>query len=107
MFPKYREIQRPLLQELIRRGGSAKPTQVDSDGWTLYEAVAKHFNLSDADLAATVAERSGTAQRSKWQNMVRWARNDLRKAGHLRSSRYGEWTVTDEGWGFVNSRPPS
>jgi hypothetical protein len=95
MLPKYNEIQHPLLSELLRRGGAARPSDEDASGYDVYEALSRYFNLSDADQSMRIYE-NGKA-RPKWQNMVRWARNDLRKLGLLDSTRRGVWALTDAG----------
>lgn len=96
MFPKYQEIQEPLMGELLRRGGAARPSGKDTSGHTVYDTLALYFKLSDADLALRVFEENGAA-RSKWENMVRWARNDLRKRGLLDASQRGVWALSGRG----------
>lgn len=103
MFPKYREKQEPLLAELSRRGGKARPSDRDANGRTVYQALADHFNLSSADLAELIFERNGAA-RSKWENMVRWARNDLRKRNLLDGTRWGIWALSAVGDAFLQER---
>lgn len=96
MFPKYQEIQLPLLAELKKRGGKSRPSERNAEGKTLYDTLADIFDLS-ADLRlVNIFEKDGTP-RSKWENMVRWARNDLRKSGCLISPNRGIWEITDSG----------
>lgn len=96
MLPKYKEIQDPLLTEIQRRGGSTRPSEKDGNGLTVYEALASYFELTDEDLNEKVYEANG-AERPKWPNMVRWARNDLRKRGLLDGSRHGVWALSEKG----------
>lgn len=110
MLPKYEEIEIPLLAELHARGGRSRPKQRDSRGRTVYEALAQYFQLTGADLSEKVVESNGTT-RSKWENMVRWARNELRKKELLIASGYGVWAVGQEGVEVVQRhqsslRPP-
>lgn len=96
MFPKYQEIQLPLLSELTRRGGKAKPSDVDESGTTIYEALANYFNLTQKARDTKIYEATET-ERSKWENMVRWARNDLRKMDYLSAIERGIWAITIKG----------
>ena len=96
MLPKYKEIQDPLLAELARRGGSSRPSAKDALGRSVYEALADHFDLP-ADARNEVIYESNGTPRSKWENMVRWARNDLKKAGLLNSPQHGVWAVSSSG----------
>lgn len=102
MLPKYKEIQDPLLAEIQRRGGSARPSDKDGNGLTVYEALATYFELTDEDLSEKVFE-TNSAERPKWPNMVRWARNDLRKRGLLDGSRHGVWTLSEKGLQLADS----
>lgn len=96
MLPKYKEIQDPLIAEIQRRGGSTRPSSQDSSGLTVYDALAVYFNLTEADLNEKVYEKNGI-ERSKWQNMVRWARNDLKKQDFLDGSQHGIWALSVKG----------
>ena len=102
MLPKYKEIQDPLLAEIQRRGGSTRPSQKDGNELTVYEALAAYFELTNEDLNEKVYETSG-AERPKWQNMVRWARNDLRKQGMLDGSKHGVWALSEKGMQLADS----
>lgn len=95
MFPQYADMQIPLLIELCVRGGVTRPSVPDASGQTLYAAMAQRFHLSQADLDEVVYEKDGTP-RSKWENMVRWVRNDLKKQGLLISPSHGVWAVTSK-----------
>ncbi|MCK9389159.1 MAG: winged helix-turn-helix domain-containing protein, partial [Sulfuritalea sp.] len=94
MLPVYNEIYIPLLAEIRSRGGRSKPRDKNRHGQTIYTALAEYFALTQADLNEKVLEEDGTA-RSKWENMVRWARNDLKKKGLLLAPSHGVWAVGD------------
>lgn len=92
-FPKYIDIQEPLLQEIARRGGSANPAD-------LYEALAAHFSISAQELSQTL---ESDPRRNKWENMVRWARNDLVKLGQLEKGTRNLWPITESGYARIAS----
>lgn len=96
MLPKYKEIQDPLLAEIDRRGGAVRPSDRNHDGLSVYGALANYFSLTGSDLAEKVYESNGTP-RPKWENMVRWARNDLRKRGLIDGGRHGVWALSEKG----------
>ncbi|MGK7924004.1 MAG: DUF3883 domain-containing protein [Spirulina sp.] len=102
MFPKYKEIQTPLLQELIRRGGASKPSEINENGQTIPEALADHFHLSEEERNAQYYEAYHKKMRSKWYNMIQWARNDLFKKGFISNEHRGIWRITELGIKFVN-----
>lgn len=90
MFPTYREIEGPLLNELRLRGGAARPSDRRS-GRTVYQALADHFKLSADDLGETIYENG--QPRSKWENMVRYARRSLVDQGKIDNSQRGVWNL--------------
>ena len=96
MFPKYEEIQIPLLSEIANRGGKSRPADKNSKGQTIYEAIADYFGLSADTLNIEIYE-ANDKPRSKWENMVRWTRNDLVKQGYLISTTRGVWQITTSG----------
>lgn len=96
MFPKYKEIRLPLLAELSSRGGESRPSDLDSLGRTIYDNLADYFNLSAKARDEIIFEGNGT-ERSKWENMVRWTRNDLKKEGLLIAPSRGIWKISKEG----------
>ncbi|WP_420630714.1 protein NO VEIN domain-containing protein [Candidatus Leptofilum sp.] len=99
-FPKYSEIQIPLLIEIKKRGGSVRPSAQDKQGRTVYKALADYFDLGDIERAILVKEGSHDL---KWNNMVRWARNDLRKLNYIDGSKDGVWTLSEQGEEFLRS----
>lgn len=101
MLPKYSEIGIELLNEIHLRGGKAKPSDKNKNGDNIYESIAKTLNLSEEDYQLEIYE-SGSP-RSKWENMVRWSRNDLRKTGHLISPMRGVWEITQSGYDLIQS----
>ncbi len=100
MFPKYQEIQIPLLHELKNRSGMSRPSDKNTDGKTIYEALADEFGLTNDLRVLQIYEADGTP-RSKWENMVRWTRNDLRKKNFLDSPSHGIWRITDLGLALI------
>lgn len=101
MFPKYQEIQIPLLYELKKRGGASRPSDKNAAGKTIYEALADEFGLSEDLRSVQIYEADGTP-RSKWENMIRWTRRDLKKLNFLDSPAHGIWKITDLGLNFID-----
>lgn len=91
MFPRYSEIEGPLVEELRCRGGASRPADRDSSGRTVYAALADHFHLSPAERNEVIYE-DGTA-RSKWENMVRYAVRKLKQRGEIKNPEHGVWEV--------------
>jgi restriction endonuclease Mrr len=92
----YEDIERPLLKELHRRGGAARP----GDSWagkTIYESLGEYFGLTKENYEETVVEPATGTHRSKWENMIRWARRKLVDRGYLDNSQRGVWTLTQKG----------
>ena len=95
MLPSYAEIEVPLLREIALRGGSARPSDRGILNKSVYEALADHFRLTEADLGEMVYEDG--KQRSKWENMVRYAVRSLRKTGEIeKGGAYGVWVITPD-----------
>jgi len=67
----------------------------------LVEAIAKHFNLSEADIAEMLP--SGTQARH--QNRVYWARTYLAKAGLLDAVGRGRFRITARGQQLLAKKP--
>jgi len=100
MLPKYADVEIPLLRELVRRGGSSAPGDLDAQGRTVYEALADRFLLSQADREELKGDNEG---RTKWENMVRWARQKLLDRGLLLGSHRGVWQISDDGLAFLRA----
>ena len=90
MLPMYRDIEEPLVDEIRRRGGSTRPSD-RRNGRTVYEALAEHFRLSPEGLGQTTHEKG--KPRSKWENMVRYARRSLVHKHILDNSQHGVWQI--------------
>lgn len=85
-FPTNDEIERALLEELVKAGGQVRPRDT-------YDKVARHFpQLTPQDLAEK--NKSGP---NKWTNTVQWGRQHLVNIGHISRLPRGVWTITDEG----------
>jgi 5-methylcytosine-specific restriction protein A len=100
MFPKYRDIELPLLNELIQRGGSAAPADLDNHGRTIHAALADLFGLSQREREKTTKDGE---DRLHWEKMVRWARQKLFDKGFLISTQRGVWEITLEGREFLQA----
>ncbi|MET4562570.1 hypothetical protein ABIA69_003761 [Lysinibacillus parviboronicapiens] len=86
VYPNQSLIHYPLVLELFKRGGKAKPNE-------LYESLADYFELSDELRKKTVNENT---KELKWHNNVRWARQQLVDKGILKNdSNWGIWELSD------------
>lgn len=95
MFPKYSELQYPLLKEIANRGGVTRPSDFNHEGKTVYQVLADYFDLSTE---LRMRRKSEHDKRLVWDNMVQWARNDLRKAGLINNSERGIWRLSPEAY---------
>jgi len=87
-YPKQSEIEIPLLLEIDKAGGKARPQDV-------YAKVAQHFSQLTAEDLERHLESSPSI--NKWQNHVQWARQKLIVKGELDGSVRGVWKLTDLG----------
>lgn len=92
----------PILQALVKMGGSATPTQVLNEIIKPMKAVLNEYDLSKLP-------SSGVA---RWENTAHWARYEMVREGLLApDSQRGVWEITDKGrsWlaSFNNSDQPS
>ena len=85
-YPSYKEIEEPLLREIQKQGGCVPARE-------LYTPLAEHFGLSPEDRER---KRPGRNE-AIWDNMVRWARNELCEAGELENPQRGMWKITSQG----------
>ncbi|MEM6326816.1 MAG: DUF3883 domain-containing protein [Bacteroidota bacterium] len=61
----------------------------------MYESLADYFALSDEAREEIIMDNGRS--RSKWNNVVRWTREDLKSAGMLSAPRHGVWEITVKG----------
>jgi HNH endonuclease/Mrr restriction endonuclease-like protein len=94
-FPTRKEIELPLLREIVRRGGIAKPSD-------LYDPLAAHFNLTEEDRTETTPK----LHRNKWHAEVSFARYALIRASELDGTEHGVWRVTSQGKARAANSPP-
>lgn len=89
-FPSYADLEDPLLCFIYFHGGEDYRLETVST----YLPLAHYFGLSDSERHETI---SSTDPDPKWNNMVRWARNSLRKKGYLAQTPRGIWQLSDKG----------
>lgn len=85
--PQQKDIELPLLHEIEKAGGAAKPAE-------LYDKVAAHFQQMTAAERTQEKISSGANKFEKWLN---WARFYLARKGQLSGPSRGTWTITDRG----------
>ena len=88
-FPSYKDIELPLLNEIARRGGQAKPSE-------LYAPLAEVFHLTQEDLKVKRSSQRDT----RWKNDVQFVRKVLVEQGELyptSSSGHGVYKITRKG----------
>lgn len=89
-YPKYKEIETPLLLLIHKSGGELTAN-------ASYEPLAIHFNLHQEEKDQLLND--GT-NRPSWHIRVQWARNTLVKQGYLykeSESKRGLWKLTPAG----------
>lgn len=93
-YPKYADIEEPLLLYIYEHGGSKFEVTCRST----YEPLADIFGLSPSLRSRTRDEEYGDGHQGRaWHNKVQWARENLRKRGYLAASPYGIWRLSAEG----------
>lgn len=98
MFPTYKDIRAPLLAEIFMRGGKCSPRSKNEHNLNIYESLADFFALTANERNAKIPpSKPGQKSENKWENMVRWARNDLRKLKWIGGEERGIWDLTDDG----------
>ena len=88
-FPSYKDIELPLLNEIARQGGQAKPSE-------LYKPLADFFQLTQEDLAVKRSSQRDT----RWKNDVQFVRGVLVKKGELLPtdlSGHGVYKISSRG----------
>ena len=96
-YPKEGEIEVPLLRELHKLGGKAKPSE-------LYPLLVSYFpELTKEDL-----ERKTLSNPTiyKWHNLVQWARWHLVNKGQIDRSERGIWKITPAGIARISREEP-
>lgn len=89
MLPAYKDIEDALLCYIYFHGGGEFTIKCS----LAYKALAKFFRLTESDMKLCV-----DGERSKWENMVRWARRKLNDAALLdKASPRGEWKLSEKG----------
>ena len=83
--PKFIRYMQPVVDALIKLGGSGRPSEVK-------ELIIESLSVSDDEQTAQIS--SGASRFSK---NVDWARFYLAKADYIDSSRRGVWSLTEKG----------
>jgi hypothetical protein len=93
------EVEKRLLEDLVRRGGEAHRTHdLDSSGRSIAESVADRLNIPRTEVNQMV-RRSDGRPGSGWQNNLDWAAKRLRNRGYLQPpdpAQKGVWKVTPQ-----------
>ena len=93
-LPKQSEVEIPLLSEIAKAGGRAKPRE-------LYPRLAALFpHITEDDLKATMKDGH-----NRWANTVQWARQALVLQGELDRSTKGIWAITEKGRNRIEKYP--
>ncbi len=91
--PDYQSFMLPLLEFTADRVEHIKSEAMD--------ALARHFNISDADRT----EMLPSGRQTRFDNRVAWAIVYLRKAKFLESTRRGRFKITDRGFEILKTNP--
>lgn len=92
--PNYQTVMLPLLTLAAQAG---RPVGVIE----LQPALAKQFELTDADLA----ERLPSGRQGVFHNRLHWAKFYMQRAGLLQATKRGLFQVTAEGRSLLKSSP--
>ncbi len=93
-YPKYEDLEDPLLCYIYKNGGDKY--QVSSD--STYKPLADFFGLSYEERTRTRDEiHHDGRDEPEWNNMVQWARRKLKDQGYLASSPHGKWRLSEKG----------
>ena len=101
-FPKYGEIEKPLLLSIIKRGGSI---YFSIHGDEIEDELADHFDLSD-NLRELASDKINAKGNRKWRNMIQYARRSLVDEGYIDNKVRDRWKVTPLGYSSVGKEPP-
>jgi restriction endonuclease Mrr len=89
-FPAYEDIEGPLLCQILFHGGPDYEVHA-SDA---YRPLADFFGLNASERNEVLNDGTG---RSRWNNMVQWARRKLNDRDYLADSPHGIWKLSDTG----------
>lgn len=89
-FPPYEDIEGPLLCHILFHGGPEYEVHASDT----YRPLADFFGLSASERHEVLNDGTG---RSKWDNMVQWARRKLKDRGFLAATAHGVWGLSDAG----------
>ena len=89
-FPAYEEVEDPLLCFILFHGGQTHELHPSDT----YRPLANFFCLTDSQRHEVLDDSSG---RSKWNNMVQWARRKLKERGFLAPTERSVWKLSDAG----------
>ena len=93
-YPGYDDIEGPLLRYIYEHGGSSFEVRANST----YESLADVFRLTEIERKRSRGEAHGDGRDEPvWNNMVQWARRQLKKQGYLAPSSHGKWRLSPEG----------
>ncbi|MBV9279328.1 MAG: winged helix-turn-helix domain-containing protein [Chloroflexi bacterium] len=94
-LPTPREIELPLLQEIMAAGGEARPS-------VIYPRMRKHFPaITDADMQLRL-QTGG----SVWTNRIQWVRQHLVLKGDMYREPRGLWRITPKGAARARGETP-
>ncbi len=86
-LPTYSQIELPLLKEIWKAGGEARPRDI-------YPLIRQHFpHITDQELQLKLPSGSGNL----WTNRIQWARQSLVAKGELYREPRGIWRITERG----------
>lgn len=89
-FPAYEDIEEPLLCYIFFHGGHEYQVHARDT----YRPLADFFGMSPAQRGEALSDGTG---RSRWNNMVQWARRKLNDRGYLADSPRGSWRLSESG----------
>lgn len=93
-YPQYKDIEKPLLQYIYQNKGNVQAADC-------YRPIGALFGLSELELTQSLDQAQGRGgSRSKWENMVQWARNNLAKSELIErptGANRGRWKLTEKG----------
>jgi len=93
MIPDFQSIMLPLMQHIADGNEHSLPDTID--------VMALHFKLSEEDLNQYSPNRNQTI----FHGRVRWARNHLKGAGLLETTRRGHFAITEKGKEVLSTNP--